>query len=298
MKAKVCRVCGRNNLEASFSGSRDICERCRYYERKNRFENTCEICGKKFKSYSRKIRFCCKECQNKGRRFKALDIKKRYLEKGLMLIEPYKGFKTNCKTKCLKCDSVFNPKPSNVISNNSGCPYCYGRVLGTTEKFKKKVFELVGPEYKVIGEYVGNHDKIEMKHGTCGTVYEVEPNKFKQGRRCPVCKESHGEQAVRKQLQKMGVIFQEQFKFEDCRYFEPLRFDFAVFKNNKVSALVEFDGEQHFKQVPQFESKDGFEDIIIRDTIKDNYCFEKQLKLIRIPYYKINEIPKILEDSI
>lgn len=297
MKIRICRVCGKDSSEAYFS-NRNICEKCRYYERKNRFENVCEICGKKFKSYSRKIRFCSKECQNQGRRMNVKTVKKQYLDRGLKLLEPYINYRTNLKTKCLKCGKIFNPKPANVLFKNSGCPYCYGRLLGTTKEFKETVFKLVNSEYEVLGEYTGNHEKILMKHTLCGTTYYVEPNKFKSGRRCPVCNESHGEIMIRQQLTKMGVSFKEQFKFPDCRYFEPLRFDFAVIQKNKVQTLIEFDGEQHFKPVEYFGADDAFAEGIIRDSIKDNYCHEKRLKLIRIPYYKINKIPEILEDSI
>lgn len=38
-----------------------------------------------------------------------------------------------------------------------------------TEIFKKRVQDVVGDEYSVLGEYVDyNHTKIKMRHNICG----------------------------------------------------------------------------------------------------------------------------------
>lgn len=57
----------------------------------------------------------------------------------------------------------------------------------TTEQFKNEVHELVGDEYIVLGTYKSVHTKILIKHELCNTTYEVEPNSFLHGRRCPKC---------------------------------------------------------------------------------------------------------------
>lgn len=58
----------------------------------------------------------------------------------------------------------------------------------TTEDFKKDVYELVGDEYSVLGEYINRKIKIQMRHNICGNKYEVAPSGFIfQGSRCPKC---------------------------------------------------------------------------------------------------------------
>ena len=58
----------------------------------------------------------------------------------------------------------------------------------TTEEFKNEVYELVGDEYTVIGEYVNNKTKIKMRHNKCGNEWEIMPYHFTSGgRRCPIC---------------------------------------------------------------------------------------------------------------
>lgn len=57
----------------------------------------------------------------------------------------------------------------------------------TNEQFKNEVFELVGNEYTLLDSYVNSKVKIRVKHNKCGNVYEVSPNAFLKGNRCPVC---------------------------------------------------------------------------------------------------------------
>jgi uncharacterized protein with PIN domain len=55
------------------------------------------------------------------------------------------------------------------------------------EKFVEQVFEAVGNMYEVVGEYIGNKTKIEMKHVICKHEFPMRPNDFLSGRRCPSC---------------------------------------------------------------------------------------------------------------
>jgi len=57
----------------------------------------------------------------------------------------------------------------------------------TTKEFKQDVFDLVGDEYTVLGEYINTDTKILMKHNICKYEYYVTPNHFLRGTRCPKC---------------------------------------------------------------------------------------------------------------
>lgn len=64
-----------------------------------------------------------------------------------------------------------------------------GRKL-TTKDFKEKVYELVGNDYCVIGEYGNSRTKILIKHNNekCHNhIYYVQPSSFLSGNRCPKC---------------------------------------------------------------------------------------------------------------
>ena len=54
----------------------------------------------------------------------------------------------------------------------------------TTEEFKEIVYDLVGDEYSVIGEYIKSRQKIAIKHNVCGKILEITPSSFRAGHRC------------------------------------------------------------------------------------------------------------------
>lgn len=86
------------------------------------------------------------------------------------------------------------------------------------------------------------------------------------------------------------IIWTKQFSFEDCKDKVPLPFDIAIFNEDfDLAYLIEYDGEQHFKACGMFD----FETQHKHDLIKNNYCFEHNIPLIRIPYntnYNFNDL--------
>ena len=60
----------------------------------------------------------------------------------------------------------------------------------TDKQFRKEVYDLVGNEYTFLDTYVKSSIKITVKHNKCGHTYEVAPNAFLNGRRCPYCSSS------------------------------------------------------------------------------------------------------------
>ena len=59
----------------------------------------------------------------------------------------------------LSCGKEYTVKPYNFINNRRRCPHCFRNIRKTTQQFKEKVYELVGYEYKVLGEYQGTDEK-------------------------------------------------------------------------------------------------------------------------------------------
>lgn len=58
----------------------------------------------------------------------------------------------------------------------------------THEEYVKRVYDLVGKEYTVLGTYIRTATKIEMKHNVCGEPWEITPNNFlTKNKRCPSC---------------------------------------------------------------------------------------------------------------
>ena len=110
--------------------------------------------------------------------------------------------------------------------------------------------------------------------------------------RCPKCYfPSKGEFNITNILDKYDINFETQHSFNGCRSIQPLPFDFYLPDHN---TLIEFDGEQHYRPASIFGGLNEFIGQKVRDTIKDVYCKNNNIKLIRIPYWYLDDIEIIL----
>lgn len=129
----------------------------------------------------------------------------------------------------------------------------------------------------------------------CGNKIEVRNNNLKSGAQISCgCIKSYGERIIADILRKNNINFAQQYTFLDLRSENGrlLRFDFAIFdEEGKLYELIEFDGRQHFYGPEgNWSNSDSLESIRARDELKNNYCKENSIKLIRIPYYEISKI--------
>ena len=126
----------------------------------------------------------------------------------------------------------------------------------------------------------------------CGKIIIVKGDHLRQRNQLSCgCLSSKGEAIIAELLSQNNYQFITQYRFDDfvSDYNNiPYRFDFAVFQNNKLSYLIEYDGEQHYyyqTTSTSWNSKENFEKTQILDNKKNNYCFTNNIPLIRIPYY-------------
>lgn len=178
-------------------------------------------------------------------------------------------------------------------NNPTGCPKCNGGVKHTQTYFIQKASEIHNNIYDYsLVEYIDSAEKVKIickKHG----IFEQQPRNhiFKQG--CPKCKNSKGEYAIEKYLSLHNITHIQQHTFNDCRGKKrPLPFDFYLPNNN---ICIEFQGEQHFR--PAFGDS-HFKNIQFTDNIKEQYCINNSIKLLKINYYEIESIDKILNENI
>lgn len=106
------------------------------------------------------------------------------------------------------------------------------------------------------------------------------------------CKESNGETLVRRFLEDHDIRFVPEKRFKDCRDKKPLPFDFFL---PDYDICIEFDGKQHFEDIDGFCDYDT---VRRHDEIKNRYCTEHGIRMIRIPYYHGDMIDQILEENI
>ena len=114
------------------------------------------------------------------------------------------------------------------------------------------------------------------------------------GHGCPECNSSsRGEDRVKAYLEINNINFIRNYQFEKCLRVKRLRFDFYLPDKN---ICVEYDGEHHYQENKYF-GEGNLDYINQNDLIKNEYCKENDIKLIRIPYWNLNKIESILSSS-
>ena len=105
------------------------------------------------------------------------------------------------------------------------------------------------------------------------------------------CLKSKGELKINQLLTNMLISFKTQYSFPDCRFPQTNRlayFDYAIFQNNALICLIEYDGAQHYHGW-NFDDND-LQHIQEYDEIKNQYCRKHNIPLIRIPYWEIDNM--------
>ena len=87
---------------------------------------------------------------------------------------------------------------------------------------------------------------------------------------------SFNEEKIANLLTENKIEFNYDKKFPDCLDEAYLPFDFFI--NKKY--IIEFDGEPHFKDISFFNYRKTRK----HDLMKNKYCFDNNIPLIRIPY--------------
>lgn len=135
----------------------------------------------------------------------------------------------------------------------------------------------------------------------CGNQTIVDSRNLRSGHTTSCgCIKSKGETVIAKWLRENHINFEREKTFKDCKNLQSLKFDFYLLDYN---LLIEYDGEQHFK-ISRFGNKSIEEATEMlkkqkeNDNIKNNWCKENNISLLRIPYNKFNKINEILEEVI
>lgn len=112
-------------------------------------------------------------------------------------------------------------------------------------------------------------------------------------KRCPVCsgKISSGEFTVKQVLENHHINFIQQKTFDGCKDKNPLPFDFYLPDYNM---MIEYDGKQHYEPVEYFGGKESFDYTVRHDTIKNKYCKDNNVDILRIPYWDEDNIESII----
>ena len=100
---------------------------------------------------------------------------------------------------------------------------------------------------------------------------------------CPSCKKSHGEEEIKRYLERNKIEYQWQKKFNDLYgdYTRRLSYDFYLPKYN---LLIEYQGKQHYFPIKLFGGKEGFKRRKKYDNKKRLYAKNNNINLLEINY--------------
>jgi len=187
------------------------------------------------------------------------------------------------------------------------CPYCSGYYPSKNNNLLVCCPELCNEwnyeKNDKLPEKYTSHSRSEVwwKCKDCGYEWKATPKnrngKFHSG--CPSCNKSKGEKRIKEVVFNFNIPYIEEFKFNDLVGLRGglLRFDTSLFwdrDKTRLRILIEYDGEQHYKWIKGMMTKKQFETLQIHDEMKNQYCKNNSIKLIRIPYWDFDNIEEII----
>ncbi len=202
----------------------------------------------------------------------------------------YKNNYTKVKIIC-PVHGIFLQTPNSHTTGN-GCPKCAGKNK-KTEDFITESKNIHGNKYDYsLIDYKNAMKKIKLICPIHGIFEQTPNNHLSKKYGCPLCKESKGEQKIAIYMDEYNIPYERQYRFEKL---PNLPFDFYIKTKN---LCIEFDGMQHYGPVEFFGGYENFIIIQKNDNIKNKFCKENNINLLRIKYKDINKVEKMLEGYI
>lgn len=188
-----------------------------------------------------------------------------------------------------KCDcGNYKEVPTHLLQNghtrSCGCLIREAHANDLTGQKFGKLTVLYPCDYKTDSNIIW-HCKCD-----CGNECDVKSYFLKKGltQSCGCISSSIGEMNIQEILNNNNIQYKKEYIIKDLG---KLRFDFAIFRNNNLMRLIEFDGIQHFSECTGvWNSKDNLKERQKRDNIKNEYCKKNNISLVRIPYWERDNI--------
>ena len=204
-----------------------------------------------------------------------------------------------------KCD-CGNPKLILVAAGHlkSGHTQSCGCINKNSTRLIK---DLIGRRFGklIVKEYLGikDHKSLWRCDCDCGGGIDASCTSLTTGKlKSRGCLSSVAEFELSNFLTDENIVFDTQYKFDDCKYKRRLPFDFAIFhpENKKLLFLVELQGEQHyfpftFNSESDSKKKENFLHRKKLDELKEKYCSENNIPLLIIRYTNFNTKEKIVQ---
>lgn len=259
----------------------------------------CGHCGEIFianhNALTKTNKYVCQECAKRG-----------------ALTGDYVGPKKNfLVTKC------FKEKYKGHFLYEFKCPFCgklFTTVLDNINNGSRTSCGCMNPNYRqdLTGKQFGHWTvlcKTDQRdsHGeilweclcSCGTKKLVRGSLLENGtsQSCGCSKESRGEKQIKQYFNNNKISYIRQQTFSNCKSPKNrvLKFDFYLPNYN---CCIEYDGRQHFIAIDAWGGEESFQYRQECDNIKNQYCKDNDITLIRIPYTEYDNIETILDKEL
>lgn len=188
------------------------------------------------------------------------------------------------KVKCqCSCGNITYVERYNLLNGNTTT--C-GDSIHKIENHKNQIFG----RWQCLdyNSTMNGHTYWNCKCLNCGIIKSVRIDQLTSGNSysCGCLSQSHGAFKIEEILNKSHIDYKKEFCFKDLKSSNGvnLRFDFAVFKESALIALIEFDGKQHMEPSQYFGGEDAYIKVVEHDKQKNEYCLINNIPLYRIPY--------------
>jgi Zn finger protein HypA/HybF involved in hydrogenase expression len=197
--------------------------------------------------------------------------------------------------RCRTCNRIWSSTPT-YLYKKWGCDDCKRKKKGLLSRKSHDVFLLEINQVhdgciELLENYTTGENRILVRCLQCEHQWTPVAARLRR-RGCPKCISSKGEKKIERILLENNVVYRQQLGFDDfrtirgCKY----KFDFGIFIQNNLSHLIEYDGQQHFKPVKIWGGMPRYLRQVELDRMKNEYCENKNIRLIRIPYTEFSKI--------
>lgn len=203
--------------------------------------------------------------------------------------DSFRGMRKKTKITCSAHGEFYQTAIEHVAG--SGCKLCSFQATSERQKIDretllKRLHSINNRKYEFnISNYETLHSTIEVFCLEHQIKFKARVGNFLNGKiGCPCCKtKSQGERKLAKILTDHRISFEHEKTFSNlvAETGQKLRFDFYLPHSN---VLIEYDGVQHFEPVARFGGEFGFAKTQKCDEMKNNFCQQNNIQLIRIRY--------------
>lgn len=230
----------------------------------------------------------CPKCAGNPRRTQNEYIQElAEVNPNIEVIGIYSTSMSKIKHRCKIHDYIWDGIPSTLL-RGVGCPVCWREKTAKAlrishEEYIKRLFE-INSNIICMGQYIDMKTPIFHKCLIHNYEWKCSPDSLIAGHGCPKCgaRLSKGEEKINDWLNIHNIQFIRQKTFKDCKDKYCLPFDFYLPQYNKC---IEYDGRQHFEPVDIFGGEEDYKVTVLHDQIKNKYCEDNNIPLLRIPYY-------------